>query len=53
MLRSLVGSEMCIRDSPQQALKEQAADSMLTMLRPGGGQIFNLAAVCPPKRPSA
>ena len=38
---------------PQQAQKEQAADSMLTMLRPDGGQIFNLAAVCPPKRPSA
>ena len=30
---------------PQQAQKEQAADSMLTMLRPDGGQIFNLAAV--------
>ena len=29
---------------PQQAQKEQAADSMLTMLRPDGGQIFNLAA---------
>ena len=38
---------------PQQAQKEQAADSMLTMLRPDGKQIFNLAAVCPPKRPSA
>ena len=38
---------------PQQAQKEQAADSMLTMLRPDGGQIFNLAAVCPPKRHSA
>ena len=38
---------------PQQAQKEQAADSMLTMLRPDGGQIFNIAAVCPPKRPSA
>lgn len=29
---------------PQQAQKEQAADSMLTMLRPDGEQIFNLAA---------
>ena len=29
---------------PQQAQKEQAADSMRTMLRPDGGQIFNLAA---------
>ena len=38
---------------PQQAQKEQAADSMLTMLRPDSGQIFNLAAVCPPKRHSA
>lgn len=38
---------------PQQAQKEQAADSMLTMLRPDGEQIFNLAAVCPPKRHSA
>ena len=38
---------------PQQAQKEQAADSMRTMLRPDGGQIFNLAAVCPPKRHSA
>lgn len=38
---------------PQQAQKEQAADSMLTMLRPDGGQIFNLAAACPPKRHSA
>ena len=37
---------------PQQAQKEQAADSMLTMLRPDGGQIFNLAA-CSPKRHSA
>ena len=35
------------------AAEEQAADSMLTMLRPDGGQIFNLAAVCPPKRDSA
>ena len=26
---------------------------LLTMLRPDGGQIFNLAAVCPPKRHSA
>ena len=38
---------------PQQAQKEQAADSMLTMLRPDGEQIFNLAAVCPPKQHSA
>ena len=37
---------------PQQAQKEQAADSMLTMLRPDGEQIFNLAA-CSPKRRSA
>ena len=37
---------------PQQAQKEQAADSMLTMLRPDGGQIFNLAA-CSPKQRSA
>lgn len=37
---------------PQQAQKKQAADSMLTMLRPDGGQIFNLAA-CSPKRHSA
>ena len=38
---------------PQQAQKEQAADSMLTMLRPDGGQIFNLAAACSSKRRSA
>jgi len=38
---------------PQQAQKEQAADSMLTMLRPDGEQIFNLAAACSPKRHSA
>ena len=38
---------------PQQAQKEQAADSMRTMLRPDGGQIFNLAAACSPKRHSA
>ena len=37
---------------PQQAQKKQAAGSMLTMLRPDGGQIFNLAA-CSPKRHSA
>ena len=37
----------------QQAQKEQAADSMLTMLRPDGEQIFNLAAACPPKQHSA
>ena len=37
---------------PQQAQKEQAANSMLTMLRPDGEQIFNLAA-CSPKRHSA
>ena len=37
---------------PQQAQKELAADSMLTMLRPDGEQIFNLAA-CSPKRHSA
>ena len=36
----------------KQAQKKQAADSMLTMLRPDGGQIFNLAA-CSPKRHSA
>ena len=35
---------------PQQAQKEQAADSMLTMLRPDGGQIFNLAACSPKQR---
>ena len=29
---------------PQKEQKVQAADSMLTMLRPDGGQIFNLAA---------
>ena len=38
---------------PQQAQKEQAADSMLTMLRPDGEQIFNLAAACSSKRHSA
>lgn len=38
---------------PQQAQKEQAANSMLTMLRPDGEQIFNLAAACSPKRHSA
>ena len=38
---------------PQQAQKEQAADSMLTMLRPDGEQIFNLAAACSPKQHSA
>ena len=38
---------------PQQAQKEQAADSMLTMLRPDGEQIFNLVAACSPKRHSA
>ena len=38
---------------PQQAQKEQAADSMRTMLRPDGEQIFNLAAACSPKRRSA
>ena len=38
---------------PQQAQKEQAANSMLTMLRPDGEQIFNLAAVCSPKQHSA
>ena len=38
---------------PQQAQKERAADSMLTMLRPGGEHIFNLAAACSPKRRSA
>lgn len=37
---------------PQQAQKELAADSMLTMLRPDGEQIFNLAA-CSPKQRSA
>ena len=38
---------------PQQAQKEQATNSMLTMLRPDGEQIFNLAAACPPKQHSA
>ncbi len=38
---------------PQQAQKKQAADSMLTMLRPDGVQFFNLAAACSPKRHSA
>ena len=37
---------------PQQAQKAQAADSMLTMLRPDGEQIFNLAAACSPKQHS-
>ena len=38
---------------PQQAQKERAAGSMLTMLRPDGEQIFNLAAACSPKQHSA
>ena len=38
---------------PQQAQKEQAADSMRTMLRPDGEHIFNLAAACSPKQRSA
>ena len=38
---------------PQQAQKEQAADSMLTMLRPDGERIFNLAAACSSKQHSA
>ena len=38
---------------PQQVQKEQAADSMLTMLRPDGEQIFNLAAACSSKQHSA
>ena len=38
---------------PQQAQKEQAADSMLTMLRPDSEHIFNLAAACSPKQHSA
>ncbi len=38
---------------PQQTQKEQAADSMLTMLRPDGGQIFHLAAARSSRRHSA
>lgn len=48
-----LGYEMFCYCHPQQAQKEQAADSMLTMLRPDGKQIFNLAAACSPKRRSA
>ena len=38
---------------PQQAQKEQAADTMLTVLRPDGSPIFNLAAACMAKRRGA
>ena len=38
---------------PQQAQKEQAADTMLTVLRPDGSPIFNLAAACMVKRQGA
>lgn len=38
---------------PQQAQKEQAADTMLTVLRPDGSPIFNLAAACMEKRRGA
>ena len=38
---------------PQQAQKEQAADTMLTVLRPDGSPIFNLAAACMTKRRGA
>ena len=38
---------------PQQAQKEQAADTMLTVLRPDGTPIFNLAAACMAKRRGA
>ena len=38
---------------PQQAQKEQAADTMRTVLRPDGSPIFNLAAVCMAKRRGA
>ena len=38
---------------PQQAQKEQAADTMRTVLRPDGSPIFNLAATCMAKRRGA
>lgn len=38
---------------PQQAQKEQAADTMRTVLRPDGTPIFNLAAACMAKRRGA
>ena len=38
---------------PQKEQKEQAADTMLTMLRPNGESIFNLAAGCSKARHSA
>ena len=38
---------------PQQAQKGQAADTMLTVLRPDGSPIFNLAAACMAKRRGA
>ena len=38
---------------PQQVRKEQAADSMLTMLRPDGEQMFKRAAACSSKQHSA
>ena len=38
---------------PQQAQKEQAADTMRTVLRPDGSSIFNLAATCMAKRRGA
>ena len=38
---------------PQQTQKEQAADFMLTMLRPDGGQIFNLTAAYANRQESA
>ena len=38
---------------PQQAQKEQAADTMRTVLRPDGSPIFNLAAACMAKRRGA
>ena len=38
---------------PQSEQKVQAASSMLTMLRPDGGQIFNLTAACAKRQKSA
>ena len=38
---------------PQQVQKEQAADTMRTVLRPDGSPIFNLAATCMAKRRGA
>lgn len=38
---------------PQSEQKVQAASSMLTMLRPDGGQLFNLTAACAKRQKSA